>query len=119
QQGRTEDAIRYYSQACRIDDRSVPQTVRLVSTLIAAGRLPDAEKAIRRLLDKLPENPEAWNALGFVLKLRNHMSAAAACHQRAVTLNPKFIEGWTHYGLTMGLMGRNYQALQYHEQALA
>ncbi|HVU33139.1 MAG TPA: tetratricopeptide repeat protein [Opitutaceae bacterium] len=118
QQGRVEDAIRCYSQACRLHPAGVPVTIRLASALITSGRPAEAEKAVRLVLDKAPNSPEAWNALGFVLKLRGHLSAATVCHQRAITLKPDFVDGWVHYGLTLGLMGRPYMALLQHEKAL-
>lgn len=117
-QGRTEDAIRYFGQACRIDPKGVSTHVRLVSALISAGRLAESETTVRRVLDRCPESWEAWNALGFVLKLRGHLSAAVACHQRAVQLNPQAVDAWLHYGLTLGMMGRPFMALQQHERAL-
>ncbi|PTX90870.1 tetratricopeptide repeat protein [Opitutus sp. ER46] len=119
QQGRSEDAMRLYQQAFRLDGRSAGAATRIAAVYIAQGRLPDAEKILRRLLQAAPDSADGWNVLGFALKLQGRFPDAIACHQKAVTLNPKFVEGWTHFGLTCGLMGRNHEALVRFDRALA
>jgi len=118
QQGRLEDAARYYTQAHRLDERGFPVVVRLVQALISLGRPKDAEAILRRFLDKVPGSAEAWNALGYVLKIEGRIVDAVGCHQKAVTLNPKFVEGWIHYGLTLGIVGESAKALKQYEHAL-
>jgi predicted O-linked N-acetylglucosamine transferase (SPINDLY family) len=118
QQGRVEDALRYYTQAYRMDERSLPIVVRLVQLLVSTGRPAEGEKVLRRVLEKSPQSAEVWNALGFVLKVEGRIADALACHQKAVTINPKFVEGWVHYGLTLGISGNSFLALQQYEHAL-
>lgn len=119
QQGRSEDAIRYYTQACRLDERLVTTAIQIASIYIAIGRAADAEKTLRWSVQKNPRSAAAYNALGFALKVQGRIPDAIACHQRAVTIDPKFVDGWLHYGLTLGLIGRNFQALPHYERALA
>jgi protein O-GlcNAc transferase len=119
QQGRPDDAIRYYMQARRVAPCSVAANVRLAGVFIAGGRLAEAEATVRQFTERAPKSWEAWNALGFALKVRGKLGEALECHKRAVELNPKFVEGWCHFGLTYGAAGRNQQALQQYERALA
>jgi predicted O-linked N-acetylglucosamine transferase (SPINDLY family) len=119
QQGRYEDAIRYYTQAQRNDPNAFPLVVRLAQALMAVGRHAEAERLFRRFLEKNPQQAEAWNALGFVLKVLNRIPEALACHQKAVTINPKLVEGWTHFGLTFGIIGETAKALKMYERALS
>lgn len=118
-QARYEDALRFYAQAMRLDERTVGIALRIANVHIALGRPAEAEKTLRRYLQKYPESAEAWNALGYALKLLGRLPEAMGCHERAVKINPEFIDGWVHYGLTCALLGKNFQALQYHEKALA
>lgn len=118
QQGRFEDAIRYFRQALLLDSHSVTCAVQLASVLIATSRTPEAEKILRKLVTECPQDFGAWNSLGFVLKILGRMDEAVACHERAVTLNPKFAAGWAHWGLTLTLSGDNFIALDKFNRAL-
>ncbi len=119
QQGRPEDAVRHYAQACKLEERFVPVAIRLAFALIAVGRPTEAEKAMRSTVQRNPRSAEGWNALGFTLKVQGKIGEALACQERAVTLDPKFAEGWMHYGFTLGLVGRNFEALPMYDRALA
>lgn len=119
QQGRIEDAIQYYSRACRLDPAAVTTAVRLSGALIALGRVDDAGEVMAAMTRKSPGNPEAWNGLGFVFKLKARLPEAVACHEKAVALNPRYVAGLCHLGLTLGSMGRNSEAVAQFERALA
>lgn len=118
QQGRLADATARYGQALAIDPSAVATAIRLACTLVAAGRAPDAEAALKRVLQRVPRSCEAWNMLGFVTKIRGRLMEAVACQQKAVEINPRYADGWCQLGLTLGTGGKNYQALQCFEHAL-
>lgn len=118
QQGRNADALKYYTHACRLDDRAVGAAVRLASVLIANQQVAEAEKFLRGFTTRVPNNAEAWNALAYALKVGGKLVEAVACHERAQKADPKFVMGWYHFGLTVASLGHNFKALQYHEKAL-
>ncbi len=65
-QGNTHDSERLLRNALK-QTAHLPLARRgLGHTLLAAGRLPEAEAAIRELLQMESENPQNWVALGSV-----------------------------------------------------
>jgi protein O-GlcNAc transferase len=119
QQGRFDEAIRHYSQSVRLDPTAVNSAIRLSAVFIAQGRLADAESLLVAATQRQPKSHEAWNALAFAMKVRGNLLGAATCNQKSVELNPQYAEGWCQFGLTLGSMGKNEQALQRYDRALA
>lgn len=119
QQGRTPEAVDLLTRAHHLDRKSVACEMRLAVALIAAGRSPEAEAHLRKVVERSPEFHEGWDNLAYCLKTQDRLAEAVACHQRAVALKPDFANGWYNYGLTLSLLGQPEKALPCHERALA
>jgi tetratricopeptide (TPR) repeat protein len=60
----------------------------LAHTLVAAGRLPEAETILRALVEFEPENAQNWAALGGVYSRLLRQTEALAAFEAAARLNP-------------------------------
>jgi len=57
-----------------------------------AGRLDEAERIFRQILDRDPRDVRAWHLLGLVAKQRGELPAAMECLKRAIELAPEYAE---------------------------
>ena len=64
--------------------------------LQAAGRLPEAEKLYRRILEADSRQPVAWHQLGLIARHLGKLDAALASCRRALALKPDFAEAHRH-----------------------
>jgi len=86
----------------------------LLETAIAhhqAGRLADAEKLYRRILNADPNCVNAWNLMGLMASQLNKHDVALQCLQNALQFEPASAE--IHYNI-----GAAYQGLKRFDEAL-
>jgi tetratricopeptide (TPR) repeat protein len=88
-------------------------------TLLAAGRLLEAETTTRELLKIEPENPQNWVALGsvYIRLLRQHDALAA--FEEAARLNPNQIRLRLSIGHIYKTLGQRVQCEQAYHDCLA
>jgi tetratricopeptide (TPR) repeat protein len=85
---RGADALRLLKHALK-QSAHLPLTWRgLCQTLVDLGRLPEAEAAVRRLLNIEPENPKNWVLLGNVCGRLMRQPDALIAFEQAMRLNP-------------------------------
>ncbi len=84
-----------------------------------AGKLGEAERLYRRVIEAQPDNWEAHNNLGNVLADLGDFDRAAASLQRAVALNPGYALGHNNLGTVLREQGRLDQAVAAYRRALA
>jgi len=98
----------------------MPLVQRCLShTLLAAGRLPEAETAIRKLLKIEPENPQNWVALGTVHTRVLRQQDALTAYEEAARLNPKEVRLRLSIGHVLKTLGRRTQCEQAYHACLA
>lgn len=86
--------------------------------LAAAGRDREAVAAAQRACELLPRDPRAASDLGRVHALRERYDLAARCFHQAVTLDPRFADGWHNLGTALRRLGRSEEAFAALKQAL-
>ncbi|HUQ89876.1 MAG TPA: tetratricopeptide repeat protein [Vicinamibacterales bacterium] len=99
-QKRTDDALRLLEQARKLfgDDQTL--TMRVANVYEGGGRLPDAEKELRKLMADDPLNADAMNSLSYMLSEHNQrLPEAVDLAQRALKVepgNPAYLDtlGW-------------------------
>jgi tetratricopeptide (TPR) repeat protein len=99
-QRRTDDALRLLEQARKTfgDDQAL--TLRVANVYEGGGRLPDAERELRKLMAEDPLNADAMNSLSYMLTENGQRLAEAIdLAQRALKLepdNPAYLDtfGW-------------------------
>lgn len=95
------------------------QALSLANQHHRAGRLADAEKIYRRVIDKMPGQPQALEGLGTLAVASGRHGEAVAWMQRALQVNPRNERVLNNYGLALRGLGRDQEALAAFRQALS
>jgi Flp pilus assembly protein TadD len=85
--GQYELAMDAFKRAAVSDGLTPEILVALGSSNLALGRLNQAEKLLRRVIDEKPRWSEAWNNLGVVLMERGEDAEASEVFRRAYALD--------------------------------
>jgi len=117
--GKTVDSERLLRHALKQCEH-MPLVQRCLShTLVAAGRLPEAETAIRKLLQIEPENPQNWVALGTVYTRMLRQEDALTAYEEAARLNPKQVRLRLSIGHVLKTLGSRAACEQAYHECLA
>jgi outer membrane receptor protein involved in Fe transport/tetratricopeptide (TPR) repeat protein len=94
-----------------------PAALRLLGqTYLQAGRLPEAEAAIRRSLDIEPRNEQNWLALATICGRLMQPEAALAAYRAAERINPQWPLVHLSIGHVLKTLGRRAECERvYHE----
>jgi protein O-GlcNAc transferase len=84
-----------------------------------AGRLPEAEALYRQILSTAPDHPDALYLLGMIAYEVGKNGASVELIGRALSLNPRFVEGHNNIGLALHRMERYAEAAGHFRAALA
>lgn len=90
-----------------------------VRQLMDAGRLPEAEQLLRRMLAKLPKQADLMHLLAITLSRRNDRAAALALCEELLALHPDNASFWNTRGVVLRGLGRPQQAIESYDRALA
>jgi predicted O-linked N-acetylglucosamine transferase (SPINDLY family) len=71
----------------------------------AAGRLEEAERTLRRLLQRHPRQGEVWCNLGSLLGRMNRFQEARTALEQALALNGSLPQAWFNLGNLLNRMG--------------
>jgi tetratricopeptide (TPR) repeat protein len=118
-QRRYGDAIRLSEDALRLDRNYLTAWLRLADSLRSSGRLDDAEKVCRTILDFEPYQSAAHVTWGQVWLARRKPDAAIARFRRAIALDPANAWAWVHWGTALLDQHRPRIALRKFEEAVA
>jgi tetratricopeptide (TPR) repeat protein len=66
------------------DDDELTTVSNAALELVRAGKLDEAERAARELLDRFPEVHDGWDRLGMVFEARGDNRAAADCYRKVI-----------------------------------
>lgn len=83
----------------------------------AAGKLPDAERLVRRLLAQEPEYAPALHLLGALAYQSGHIADALQLFERSIALDPASAAYQSALGSAYQALGRLDQALTCHRRA--
>src|SRR5580692_8029528 len=84
-----------------------------------AGRLSEAERLYRGILQTRPDHPGITNNLGLLLKDQGRLEEAAATFQRLLALKPDDALAHCNLGNVLRLQGRPDQAAACYRRAIA
>jgi protein O-GlcNAc transferase len=96
---------------------TLDQAVAVAAAHFDAGRVVDAHRVSREILQQIPGAAGAWNTLGLSLTAMGHREEAEAAYRQAVQLAPQFMEAWCNWGLLKRTQGRLDEALEYIQRA--
>jgi Flp pilus assembly protein TadD len=86
--------------------------------MLRAGRLPEAERALRALAERQPELGGIHANLGLLYRKAGRLEESATALQRAVELSPKQAAYHNQLGLTWRALGRFDHARKAYETAI-
>ncbi len=76
------------------------------------GRYEEAVGELEQALSFAPDFPDLHNLLGLALGMTGERDRAAACFQRALQLNPQYVEARLNLAIVYNEMGRYDEALR-------
>jgi protein O-GlcNAc transferase len=97
---------------------SVDLKVRSGIELYESGKTNKAKRILVQCLEESPANFDALRILGFIAGQQNEYEIAAQYFQRAVDIQPTFVEGWYYLGKSFEQLGKPDYALSSFERAI-
>jgi Flp pilus assembly protein TadD len=104
----THTTVRHYKE--RVDD--TPPEIAQAEDAIQKGDFSGAEALLRKVLDKDPNNYQAWFDLGFVLNRLGRTDESIAAYRKSVAAKPKVFESNLNLGLML-VRANNPEAEQF------
>jgi Flp pilus assembly protein TadD len=107
-----------------MDKTSAARTLTLPEALQAArqhqvaGRLPEAERLYRLVLDAQPKHVDALHLLGLLTHQRGDPATAVKLIRQAVALVPTFAEGHNNLGVVLQSQGNLSEAVACYQRAV-
>ena len=83
-----------------------------------SGRLEEAEKCYRQLLQQAPDHSDTWHLLGMACHSQGKLTEAVASYQQALRLRPDFAEALANLGVAFMALGRLPDAIACYRQAV-
>ncbi|MGH9335940.1 MAG: tetratricopeptide repeat protein, partial [Vicinamibacteria bacterium] len=106
----SERALELYRRAARLAPRSGRPPYRIGRTLMAQGKLEEAEKAFRESAAIDPKMPEPLGFLGEIQLKRGENAVAIATLERAVEVDAEYYEAYYHLAQAYRRVGRDQDA---------
>ncbi len=117
-EGRVEEAIKYYKQALRIKPDFPEVYNNLGIALAQSGRTQEAIKQYEQSLRLEHNFPQAHNNLGFTLFNLGRIQEAIEHYEQALKMDPNYAEAHNNLGNALAKIGRTQEAVEHYEQAL-
>ena len=107
----------------RLEEAKIELDREFAAVAFTTGRIDEAERALRRILDALPDDRDALNRLGQIEVLRGRLERADACYRHILQLShdDEFVQAVAngHLGTILRLRGDLDGAEKTHGKALA
>lgn len=97
----------------------IRQQIALAEQYARAGAYADAQKTLRKVIDKARANVGAWLLLGQVCGMQNSHADAEQAFAQAARLNPRSLDAHAYLGLACMQQGKDEQAITAFKAALA
>ncbi len=94
------------------------QTIMQGVNALKEGKLQDAEKIFKNLLQAQPMNPEINHFFGITLQLLNRIDDSIISYKTAIALNPNFAEAHKNLGNMLYKLGKINQAEESYKKAI-
>lgn len=117
--GRTDDAVRAYHEAIRLNPRYLEAHINLGNALKERGTVADSIEAYRKALTINHSHADIHNNLGVAFKEQGQIQEAIDSYRHAIELKPTHIEARNNLGLALMETGQLREAVDSFEQALA
>jgi tetratricopeptide (TPR) repeat protein len=95
-----------------------PNALQSARGLLEHGQLADASHTLESLLQRYPNNADAWTLLGVVRVQQNELAKAEECFHKALSIKPDLTSAQTNLGHLLLDEHRQSEALRYLTEAL-
>lgn len=116
---RHDEAARAFAEAVKWDPTSAPYRANLGNARRATSDLTGAADAYRQALERDPNLADAANGLGVVLVQQHRASEAIPWLERAVAVEPRFVEARLNLGIAWQETGNRARAADQFREVLA
>jgi predicted CXXCH cytochrome family protein len=96
--GQCEQALTTYEEALRHSPGEVLIVQKMVLCLASTGQYAKAEKMLRGVLEKVPDDPKLWIQLGLALAKQGRAQEGIAALEKSTVVDPDLPEGWSNLG---------------------
>jgi tetratricopeptide (TPR) repeat protein len=117
-QGRKSEAIKYYTDALRIDPEYAEGHNSLGSVLVNQGRISEAIRHYSEALRISPGFAMAHNNLGVVLAYQGRISEAISHYSEALRIDPEYAKAHNDLGAALIRNGKIGEAVIHFREAL-
>ncbi len=117
-QGRTNEAIRYYQEALRINPSYVRAHFGLGNALAKKGRTDEAIKSYQEVLRINPDHSKSHYNMGVLLEKKGMEQDAARHFSEVLRIHPDFAETFNKMGVILAENNKVPEAIQYFQKVL-
>ncbi len=97
----------------------IPPEIKLAVRQHQAGQVSQAIKTCRQLLDKNPNQFEAWHLLGVISHQQRNFDEAIAHYRKALAVNPNHHDTYNNLGVAFHEQGKMDDAIAHYEKVIA
>jgi tetratricopeptide (TPR) repeat protein len=103
----------------RLQPAEIKKTLDRAVSLQQAGKLREAERLYRSVIERQPTVFHAHHLLGVLLMQRSEFDEALACIDEAIRIEPRFPDSYHSRGKALAELGRRAEATESFNRALA
>jgi predicted O-linked N-acetylglucosamine transferase (SPINDLY family) len=96
----------------------ISKLLAYANRLHKAGKLPEAESAIRTVLAQQPDHPMALLSLGIIARQSGDPAAAIGLMKRAIEIAPTYHQAFNNLGNIYAAQGRLDEAVEHYKTAI-
>ena len=117
-EGKTEQAMKHYLEAIRLNPRSAIAYHNIGLIFVKQGKLDDAIHHLSRALQIKPDYPDAHMNLGVAFGLQKKFEEAIRHFRQALKIKPKYAGANNNLGYTLFTQGHTDEAIEHYQRAL-
>jgi len=102
----------------RLDSRTVPAALKEATELHKVGKLPQAERGYRQILEVDPQNADAIHRLGQLLTATGNHAAARKQFKTLTTIRPEVFKAWLCLAQSCEALGQHLEAARAYRQVV-
>ncbi len=102
QEGRNDDAIRYFEKALKIDDQDEMIFYNFAAALVNEGQYQKADSVLKRGLELNPDFELILMYLGNIARTQNRKDDAIGYYERVIVANIKYFEAYVSLAELLG-----------------
>jgi tetratricopeptide (TPR) repeat protein len=118
QEGKTDEAIRKFEEALRLNPNLVAAHVSLGLIMVQKRDLDKAIHHFRKALEIKPDLAEVHNSLGVALIYKGDLDEAVEHLETAIKINPKFAKAHNSLAVALAKKGRTEEAIRHLKKAV-